>query len=84
MDKPLSLKSARKLQIRYNLPISRTSKFWKGLEEGTALPLSAFATEELLRNAFEANVPIFVVDNDGQILWKLVFDSSNEKIVVKK
>jgi len=56
----------------------------KGLEEGTALPLSAFATEELLRNAFEANVPIFVVDNDGQILWKLVFDSSNEKIVVKK
>ena len=34
MDKPLSLKSARKLQIRYNLPISRTSKFWKGLEEG--------------------------------------------------
>jgi uncharacterized OB-fold protein len=34
LDKPLSLKSARKLQIRYNLPISRTSKFWKGLEEG--------------------------------------------------
>ena len=34
MDKPLSLKSARKLQIRYSLPISRTSNFWKGLEEG--------------------------------------------------
>ena len=34
MDKPLSLKSARKLQITYNLPISRTSKFWKGLKEG--------------------------------------------------
>jgi len=34
MDKPLCLKSARKLQIRYSLPISRTSKFWKGLEEG--------------------------------------------------
>ena len=34
MDKPLCLKSARKLQIQYSLPISRTSKFWKGLEEG--------------------------------------------------
>ena len=34
MDKPLSLKSARTLRITYNLPISRTSKFWKGLEEG--------------------------------------------------
>ncbi len=34
MDKPLSLKSVRKLQIRYNLPISRTSNFWKGLEDG--------------------------------------------------
>jgi uncharacterized OB-fold protein len=34
MDKPLSLKSARTLKITYNLPISRTSKFWKGLEEG--------------------------------------------------
>jgi len=34
MDKPLSLKSARTLQITYNLPISRTSKFWKGLENG--------------------------------------------------
>jgi uncharacterized OB-fold protein len=34
MDKPLSLKSARTLQITYNLPISRTSKFWEGLKEG--------------------------------------------------
>lgn len=34
MEKPLSLKSARKLEIRYNLPINRTAKFWKGLEEG--------------------------------------------------
>jgi uncharacterized OB-fold protein len=34
MDKPSSLKSARTLKITYNLPISRTSKFWKGLEEG--------------------------------------------------
>jgi uncharacterized OB-fold protein len=34
LDKPLSLKSARTLRIKYNLPISRTSKFWKGLEEG--------------------------------------------------
>ena len=34
MDKPLCLKSARTLKITYNLPISRTSKFWKGLEEG--------------------------------------------------
>ena len=34
MDKPMSLKSARTLRITYNLPISRTSKFWKGLEEG--------------------------------------------------
>jgi len=34
MDKPLSLKSARTLQITYNLPISKTSKFWEGLKEG--------------------------------------------------
>ena len=34
MDNPLSLKSARTLQITYNLPISRTSKFWEGLKEG--------------------------------------------------
>jgi len=34
MDKSLSLKSARTLQITYNLPISRTSKFWEGLKEG--------------------------------------------------
>ena len=34
MDKPLSLKSARTLRITYNLPISRTSKFWEGLKEG--------------------------------------------------
>ncbi|MCJ7614481.1 Zn-ribbon domain-containing OB-fold protein [Candidatus Bathyarchaeota archaeon] len=34
MNKPLSLKSARTLKITYNLPISRTSKFWEGLEEG--------------------------------------------------
>ncbi len=34
MDKPLALKSARTLQITYNLPISRTSKFWEGLKEG--------------------------------------------------
>jgi len=34
MNKPLSLKSARTLRITYNLPISRTSKFWEGLEEG--------------------------------------------------
>jgi uncharacterized OB-fold protein len=34
VDKPAVLKSARTLQITYNLPISRTSKFWKGLKEG--------------------------------------------------
>ena len=34
MDKPAVLKSARTLQIKYNLPISRTSKFWEGLEKG--------------------------------------------------
>lgn len=34
MDKPILLKSARTLKITYNLPIGRTSKFWKGLEEG--------------------------------------------------
>ena len=34
MDKPLALKSARTLKISYNLPISRTSKFWQGLKEG--------------------------------------------------
>lgn len=34
VDKPLTLKSARTLHITYNLPISRTSKFWKGLKEG--------------------------------------------------
>ena len=34
VDKPLSLKSARTLHITYNLPISRTSKFWQGLKEG--------------------------------------------------
>jgi uncharacterized OB-fold protein len=34
VDKPLTLKSARTLHLTYNLPISRTSKFWKGLKEG--------------------------------------------------
>ncbi|MFA5364905.1 MAG: Zn-ribbon domain-containing OB-fold protein [Candidatus Bathyarchaeia archaeon] len=34
MDKPDTLKSARTLQLTYNLPISRTSKFWEGLKEG--------------------------------------------------
>jgi uncharacterized OB-fold protein len=34
VDKPLTLKSARTLHITYRLPISRTSKFWKGLKEG--------------------------------------------------
>jgi len=40
LDKPLSLKSARTLQITYTLPISRTSKFWEGLKEG-----KVYATE---------------------------------------
>jgi uncharacterized OB-fold protein len=34
MDKPLTLKSNRTLHITYNLPINKTSKFWKSLEEG--------------------------------------------------
>jgi uncharacterized OB-fold protein len=34
VNKPASLKSSRTLQITYNMPISRTSKFWKGLKEG--------------------------------------------------
>jgi uncharacterized OB-fold protein len=34
VDKPLTLKSARTLHITYNLPISKTSKFWQGLKEG--------------------------------------------------
>jgi uncharacterized OB-fold protein len=34
MDKPLTLKSNRTLQITYKLPISRTSTFWEGLKEG--------------------------------------------------
>jgi uncharacterized OB-fold protein len=34
VDKPSTLKSARTLHLTYNLPISRTSKFWRGLEEG--------------------------------------------------
>jgi uncharacterized OB-fold protein len=34
VDKPSTLKSARTLRITYNLPISRTSKFWQGLKEG--------------------------------------------------
>lgn len=34
MDKPPTLKSNRTLHITYNLPISRTSKFWEGLKEG--------------------------------------------------
>lgn len=47
----------------------------KALEEGTALPLSAFAAEKLIKDAFESDIPIFVIDNDGQILWKLELDS---------
>ena len=34
VDKPLTLKSNRTLNITYNLPISRTGKFWQGLKEG--------------------------------------------------
>jgi uncharacterized OB-fold protein len=34
VDKPLTLKSARTLHITFNLPISKTSKFWEGLKEG--------------------------------------------------
>ncbi|MBT8171336.1 Zn-ribbon domain-containing OB-fold protein [Candidatus Bathyarchaeota archaeon] len=35
MNKPLSLESKRILKIKYNLPISRTSKFWKELKNGS-------------------------------------------------
>ena len=34
MDKPAVLKSTRTLHITYNLPISRTSKFWEELKKG--------------------------------------------------
>ena len=34
MNKTQSLKSNRPLTITYNLPISKTSKFWKKLKEG--------------------------------------------------
>lgn len=34
MTKPSTLKSLRTLKIKYNLPISKTLKFWKGLEKG--------------------------------------------------
>ena len=34
LDKPRSLKSARTLTITYNLPISKTAKFWDELKEG--------------------------------------------------
>lgn len=34
MDKPSTIKSARTLQLTYNLPISRTSKFWEALKKG--------------------------------------------------
>lgn len=34
LDKPRSLKSARTLTITYNLPISKTAKFWDELQEG--------------------------------------------------
>jgi len=34
VDKPSTLKSARTLHLTYNLPISRTSKFWQGLKQG--------------------------------------------------
>lgn len=34
LNEYLTLQSARTLQITYNLPISRISKFWQGLMEG--------------------------------------------------
>jgi len=34
MDNPSSLKSARTLTIQYNLPISKTAKFWEELKKG--------------------------------------------------
>lgn len=34
MDIPLTIKSARTLRITYNLPINRTSRFWKNLRKG--------------------------------------------------
>jgi uncharacterized OB-fold protein len=34
MNKNLALKSLRTLKIKYNLPIGKTSKFWKELEKG--------------------------------------------------
>ena len=37
MEKPLSLKSNRTLRITYNLPISKTAKFWEELKEGRIL-----------------------------------------------
>lgn len=40
MDKTLSLKSNRSLTITYNLPISKTSKFWEELKQG-----KVYATE---------------------------------------
>jgi uncharacterized OB-fold protein len=47
MDKPLSLKSARTLQIKYNLPISKTSKFWKELEQGKVYATKCKKCEKL-------------------------------------
>ena len=54
------------------------------LEEGTALPLSALSAANLIKFGFEANIPIFIVDDKSNILWKLEFESDNESIVLKK
>lgn len=47
MDKPAVLKSARTLQITYNLPISRTSKFWEGLKKGKVYATTCQKCEKL-------------------------------------
>jgi uncharacterized OB-fold protein len=75
MDKPLLLRSARTLKITYNLPISRTSKFWKGLEEGKVYATQCKKCEKLhfppvadCGDCFSSKVEWIQLDGKGEIV----------------
>jgi len=75
MDKPLLLKSSRTLNIQYNLPISRTSKFWDGLREGKVYATKCKKCRKLYfppvvdcGNCSSSDVEWIVLDGDGRIV----------------
>ena len=75
MDKPISLKSARTLRITYNLPISRTVKFWDGLKEGKVYATKCQKCGKLhfppvadCGNCSSSEVEWIILEGEGEII----------------